>query len=145
MRRTTFMWSLKNNEPKFYAGPWRRCWDIATGALSDVLDPTISYVSPFCIVMPSQGEGKVTFAEAQISREIAIKFCMDSPAVRMKTNYLCVRKTDDLQWGCTNVRICISKCSSPRKLFAFINVCASRDLWTRHSQRKILDYSCGIQ
>lgn len=57
------MCSLKNREPKFYAGTWRRCWDIAKAALSDILVPTVSNVSPFCFVMPPQGQGKATFVE----------------------------------------------------------------------------------
>lgn len=56
--------------------------------------------------MPPQGEGKVTFAEVPDHLERNCnKFCVDSPAVRVEANYLCVGKTDYLQWGYTNVRI----------------------------------------
>lgn len=95
--KISFMCQLKNSEPKFYAGPWR-CLGVATGALSGSLAPTVSYVSPFCIVIPPQGEGKVTFVEVPgLLGRNCNKFCVDSPAVMVKTNYLCVRKTDDLQ------------------------------------------------
>lgn len=137
MRSTPFTCSLKNNL-NFMLG--HGDVEMSLQGLSLVYWPQHSVMFLlFALWCHHKERERWLLLKSQISlKEIAIKFCVDSPGVRLKTNYLWVRKTDDLQWGCTNVRICVSGCSSPRKLFAFINVCVSRDLWTRHSQRKIL-------